>query len=209
MKVYLDGIYSKACSESPAALRQLLAEKCQSGKAGGTVDIYKSVPVSAGSDGSLRMTLSTSDLDRDGERIDQSGWLLENYRKNPVILWAHDWARPAIGYMKELEAGEALTGELVFNDREYDSFGWGIGERLKNGSLRCGSVGFRVIEAEVVNHTLHPEEKADVIFRKQELLEFSICNIPANPNAMLNEECGIRNSGKSLWERLLRQKGAI
>ena len=90
---------------------------------------------------------------------------------------------------------------MIFNDREFDPFGWGIGQRLLKGSLNCGSVGFRVIEAEVVNHSVNPDEKADLIFRKQELLEFSVCNVPANPYA---EVIRTARSGeeKSLYEFL-------
>ena len=155
-------------------------------------------------DGSVGMVMSTGDLDRDKEKIDQSGWVLDNYRKNPVVLWSHDWNIPAIGYMKNIEAGKSLSGEIVFNDRETDAFGWGIGQRLLKGSLRCGSVGFRVIEAEIVNHKANPSETADVIYRKQELLEFSICNIPANPFALAEGKGLEHQADRGLYEFLRR-----
>jgi HK97 family phage prohead protease len=75
---------------------------------------------------------------------------------------------------------DGLRGNIVFNAKEFDPFGWSIGERVKAGVLRAGSVGFRVLEVEF------PDKKSDtaVIFRRQELLEFSICNVPANPFAL-------------------------
>ena len=63
----------------------------------------------------------------------------------------------------------------------------GHSPRVKYGSIKSGSVGFLVKEIEFVNHKEKPEEKADIIFRKQELLEFSICNVPANPLALMKQ----------------------
>lgn len=136
---------------------------------------------------SFEWTFSSYDVDRCMERVDPDGWELENYRMNPVVLWAHDATIPAIGYAESVEKGEDLTGRVVFNEKEFDEFAWGIAQRVKYGSIRSGSVGFLVKEVEFVNHKEKPEEKADIIFRKQELLEFSICNVPANPLALMKQ----------------------
>ncbi|MCR4940771.1 MAG: HK97 family phage prohead protease [Treponemataceae bacterium] len=136
---------------------------------------------------SFRWTFSSYDVDRCLERVDPEGWELENYRSNPVVLWAHDAAIPAIGYAVDVDKGKDLSGRVVFNEKEFDQFGWSIGQRVKFGSIRSGSVGFLVKEVEFVDHREKPEEKADLIFRRQELLEFSICNVPANPLALMKE----------------------
>lgn len=204
MTVFVDGIYSKECSLNTSALAKLLNENRQKGEQARNVDIYRNVRMECTQKNEkdrLCITMNTGDLDRDNEKIDQSGWVLDGYKKNPVILWSHDRNIPAIGYMENIILGKTLQGEMIFNDREFDPFGWGIGQRLLKGSLNCGSVGFRVIEAEVVNHSVNPDEKADLIFRKQELLEFSVCNVPANPYA---EVIRTARSGeeKSLYEFL-------
>jgi HK97 family phage prohead protease len=129
-------------------------------------------------------TLSTFDLDRFGERIDPAGWDFKRYRDNPVIEWAHRYDIPAIGKAGGLYADDkGLHGVVVFNDKEYDPFGWAIGERVKRGVIRAGSVGFRVIEIEIPDKET-ARGGTTLIFRKQELLEFSICNVPANPFAL-------------------------
>jgi HK97 family phage prohead protease len=127
---------------------------------------------------------STFDLDRFDERIDPLGWELEHYKKNPVVQWAHRFDIPAIGRADNIAFDEkGLKGNIVFNSKEYDFFGWSIGERVRNGILRAGSVGFRVLEVEL------PSKAGEgLIFRKQELLEFSICNVPANPYALAASE---------------------
>ena len=118
--------------------------------------------------------------------------------ENPVVEWAHNFLIPAIGKIESLNADDkGLHGVVVFNSKEYDAFGWGIGQRVKSGVIRAGSVGFRVIEIEIPSKedapTMGGKDGTSLIFRKQELLEFSICNVPANPWAlaerkMKNEE---------------------
>ncbi len=126
---------------------------------------------------------SSFDVDRSDERIDPCGWELDHYKSNPVILWAHNSAIPAIGYARDVSCDTDLRGDVVFNDKAFDQFGWSIGQRVKYGSIRCGSVGLLLKEVEFVDKKRTPSEKAEVIFRKQELLEFSICNVPQNPFA--------------------------
>ena len=128
-------------------------------------------------------TLTTFDLDRYGERIDPAGWDFKRYMENPVVEWAHRYDVPAIGKIEELTADDTgLHGLVIFNDKAYDPFGWAIGERVKAGVIRAGSVGFRVIEIEIPDRET-AKDGTTLIFRKQELLEFSICNVPANPFA--------------------------
>jgi HK97 family phage prohead protease len=152
-------------------------------------DISVIVPVrlvaNAGSESAgVPWTFSTFDLDRFDERVDPHGWELAQYKNNPVVQWAHRFDIPAIGRSDGLLTDDkGLHGTIVFNDKEYDSFGWSIGERVKHGVLRAGSVGFRILEIELPSK----EAQADgtsLIFRRQELLEFSICNVPDNPFAL-------------------------
>jgi HK97 family phage prohead protease len=133
---------------------------------------------------SVGWTFSTFDLDRFDERIDPAGWDYKRYMENPVVEWAHRYDIPAIGKADSLYTDDrGLHGTVVFNDKDYDPFGWGIGERVKAGVIRAGSVGFRILEVEIPSKEEGKDGTA-LIFRKQELLEFSICNVPANPWAL-------------------------
>jgi HK97 family phage prohead protease len=152
------------------------------------VELIASVPfhLTAGNetDKGFPWTLSTFDLDRFGERIDPMGWDFKRYMQNPVVEWAHRYDIPAIGKMEGLNIDdEGLHGLVFFNDKSFDAFGWSIGERVKAGVIRAGSVGFRVIEIEMPSKE-DSKDGTSLIFRKQELLEFSICNVPANPFAL-------------------------
>ena len=88
-----------------------------------------------------------------------------------------------------MKAETVLEGDIVFNDKEFDEFGWSIGQRVKCGALRCGSVGFIAEEVEFLEAK---DRECDLIFRKQELLEFSICCVPSNPFA---KNCGSKKLG--------------
>jgi HK97 family phage prohead protease len=155
----------------------------------GDIELICSVPFcltakEGESSGGVPWTFSSFDLDRFDERIDPAGWEFKRYLENPVVEWAHRYDIPAIGRAEGLYVDdEGLHGVVVFNDREYDSFGWGIGQRVKAGVIRAGSVGFRVLEIEIPSKE-NSRDGTTLIFRKQELLEFSICNVPANPFAL-------------------------
>jgi HK97 family phage prohead protease len=157
-------------------------------KVAGDVELIASVPFRLTAEDEaaegLPWTLSTFDLDRFSERIDPAGWDYKRYRDNPVVEWAHRYDIPAIGKIEGLSADDnGLHGLVIFNDKGYDLFGWAIGERVKAGVIRAGSVGFRVIEIEIPDKETS-KDGTTLIFRKQELLEFSICNVPANPFAL-------------------------
>jgi HK97 family phage prohead protease len=183
-------------------------------KVAGDVELIASVPFCLAADvedgQGLPWTLTTFDLDRFGERIDPQGWDFKRFMDNPVVEWAHRYDIPAIGKIEGLAVDDdGLHGLVFFNDKSFDPFGWAIGQRVKAGVIRAGSVGFRAIEIEIPSK----EDSGDgtsLIFRKQELLEFSICNVPANPYAlaksMSNEELKMTNEGSNavyFWSGLI------
>ena len=203
MIIKVDGIENKELGKNPVSLMKFLKENTHSGKVEPMVEMFKSVDMQKDS---FHWIMSTFDTDRDFEKIDPAGWNLKNYLSNPVILWSHDYSIPAIGYAENLKADIVLEGDIRFNDKEYDEFGWSIGQRVKAGALRCGSVGFRVDEVEFVEGQ---KRECDLIYRKQELLEFSICCVPANPfacttpNKTLKIERVIQDSEPTFYEKML------
>ncbi len=116
---------------------------------------------------------SDESIDRQGEAIAQDGWDLENYKKNPVVLWGHDYSQPPIG--KTLEIG-TMNGKLMFRpsfaSAEEYSFADTIWKLYRNGFMKAFSVGFI------------PKEMEGDTFTSQELLEISAVTVPANANAL-------------------------
>jgi len=148
-------------------------------------------------------TLSTLDLDRFGERIDPQGWDFKRYLNNPIVEWAHRYDIPAIGKIEGLAVDdEGLHGIVFFNDKSFDPFGWSIGQRVKAGVIWAGSVGFRPVEIEIPSKE-DSKDGTNLIFRKQELLEFSICNVPANPFALAKSKKEEGDNAAYYWGGLI------
>ena len=126
---------------------------------------------------------STADMDRDGEVIDVSGWDLKNFKKNPVIMFAHDYRTLPIGRATKIGVRD---GKLV-NNVEFPPEGTyefaDIVERLVGaGFLKTESVGFMPKKWEDGDGEKSPRRT----YTKQELLEISIVPVPSNPNALMN-----------------------
>lgn len=197
MLVKIDGITNKEFSKDNNLFLKFLRENTCSGKVTPEVEVFKGAELSRET---FHWVMSTFDTDRDFEKVDQAGWDLKNYLANPVVLWSHDYSIPAIGVAKNVKADMSLEGDIVFNDKDFDEFGWSIGQRVKAGVLSCGSVGFRVDEVEFLDAV---DRDCDLIFRKQELLEFSICCVPSNPFANVKlTKSQKKESSPSFYDRI-------
>ena len=159
-------------------------------------DVLLKVPKETQEDELFEWTMSDYTLDRDMERIDPAGWDLKNYKKNPVVLWGHNPNIPAIGVAQDTIVDKdkgILVGRIKFSSKEVDPFAWMIKEKIREGILRTGSVGFRPMKVEIVDHSdddkgAKTRDETRLIHRKQELYEFSVVNIPANPSASVRRE---------------------
>ncbi len=130
--------------------------------------------------------ISSAAIDRDQEILVPKGADLENFRKNPVTMWAHDHSIPAIGKALFIAVkGKKMVAKVKFASTE---FAGEIFTLFKEGILNAFSVGFKPMKS----HTPTPKEIAKNpelanvfrIFDEWELLEFSAVNVPANPEAL-------------------------
>lgn len=154
--------------------------------------------------------ISNGNIDRDFDTINPDGWSLENYRKNPVVLWDHEWDDPPVAKSLEerIENGQ-LIGRAQFVSREIYDFGYMIGQMYKNGFLNAVSCGFRATEWKYVEDESRPW---GIDFLSQELWEYSCCTIPSNPDATLvkAKAAGIDVSAAlKLAEKALDDSGVI
>lgn len=149
----------------------------------------------------MRFVFSDGTLDSDLERIDPKGWRLTQYRKNPVVLWGHEWWRPAIGKASGMKTStENLTGSVTFDESGTDPFAAMIANKVRAGIITKGSVGFQPLKIEIVEDAKDPTK---IIHREQSLLEFSIVNIPSNINA------GAQDSSRGQDDIVVRQRGFV
>lgn len=147
------------------------------------MDALKTVAKLAGVDSKSRivkMVLSTSVEDRVSDTIDQNGWRLDNYRKNPVVLWGHDRYTPPVGKCVEIGIGPSgLEGAIQFATAEEFALADTVYRLMLGGYLNAGSVSFKPIKY------VWNEDTGGVDFSEQELLEFSIVTVPCNPQALV------------------------
>lgn len=144
--------------------------------------------VGSDDDRTFRFTISTGSVDRDKDTLAVKGWELGNFRKNPVVLFAHDSRRPPIGRAAKIFVeGNSLKADAEFMDSDTDISGFAdtIFRMVKGGFLKTTSVGFLPIEFEFVSSKDDEDRVGGIDFLKQELLEFSIVPVPANPDALI------------------------
>lgn len=148
----------------------------------------------------IRFVFSSAKIDRHGEVIDQKGWILENYLKNPVVLWGHDQSKFPIGKAENmsLETGD-LEGDVIFAYNENPEAAIAF-ELCAGGFLNAGSVGFMNIK------WMYDETSDLLTLLQNELFEFSIVNVPANPDALSKAIDGLRakNIDKTVIENIVK-----
>ena len=125
-------------------------------------------------------TVSTNDLDRQGEIIEPDGISLTNYLTNPVVLYGH-----AYQGIDSIPVGRAVSMEIYHEgDKKSLKADWewqaddvtplisAIKKSWERGFLNTVSIGFM------------ENEREDNTITKMDMLEFSIVPIPANPMAL-------------------------
>ena len=140
---------------------------------------------------SLDFVLSDKSVDRDNDTINQDGWSLDRYRKNPVVLWAHDSSQPPVAKSLHTWVSDGKLRSInQFATRDEYPFADTVHRLYKGGFLRAVSVGFMPIEYKF------NAERGDMAidFVKQELMEHSCVPVPSNANALQ----GAKSSGIDL-----------
>ncbi len=139
-------------------------------------------------DGSVTFRLTEKRVDRYGEVVLPEGAMLDNFKANPVILYAHGF-HPT---QRSIPIGradpesitvtsKAVTARIIFDDDGSDPFATMIAGKVKKGFLNTGSIGFRSIERS--DDPVMPKQTG-VTHKIWELLEYSITPIPALPSAI-------------------------
>lgn len=122
---------------------------------------------------------STASVDRQGEVIDQAGWQLDAYRRNPVILDSHRYGSidDILGKAVRVEPmPEGLEVDVEFTDTEKGRM---ARRMVEDGFLRTVSVGFRSLGRKPGMRAGEP-----MTHTAMELLEVSMVAIPANRDAV-------------------------
>lgn len=137
-----------------------------------------------------RFVASTGTPDRMGDVIDQSSWNLDNYRRNPVILWAHDYSLPPVGRAVRAEVVTVEGRAQLEIDVQWDEGGERgreVARQFADGFLHAGSVGFapgRVVPRASLGEDDPRQADRGYLLADNDLLEFSAVPVPANADAL-------------------------
>lgn len=118
---------------------------------------------------------STGDKDRHGDTVNPEGWVLDNYLKNPTILFGHDyWSFPVGSAIKVAIENAQLVFDIYITDKT--QVGRELWDLICEGTVKAVSVGYRVMKYGVEGTDLFTH-------MQQELLELSFVPVGSNPNA--------------------------
>lgn len=137
-----------------------------------------------------RVRISNGSLNSYGTRVLTDGMDIEQYKRNPVLLYMHHRG-DVIGYMKDIrKEGDDVTGEPVFDEASE------LSQRCKSqwefGSLKAVSAGLEIIEMSAEDKYLVVGQSSPTI-TKSRLFEVSIVDIGANDDALV-----LRREGKQI-----------
>ena len=131
--------------------------------------------------------ISTGDIARDDAIIDPAGWDFTNYRRNPVVLFNHnDYSAMPVARTVEgpSPAGAELVARAEFDTEDPDAMR--LFSKIRRGFINATSVRWLPKRWEFVKvPSADAPERTVLVFREQELLEWSFVNIPADPGAVI------------------------
>ena len=118
--------------------------------------------------------------DRAGDIVTAQAWAkgVENYRRNPVLLYQHKHENP-IGRVEKITVDkkgifvEAAVSEAAEKNH-------GVQTLIKDGALKSFSVGFRVKDGK------YNREDDSMMITDVELLEISVVSVPCNQDSLFS-----------------------
>ena len=138
--------------------------------------------------------ITSTNVDSVGDVVSFAGLDTKRFLKNPVVHYNHDTGSyPVAKCIGLSQVGDYIVAKTVFNTITED--GRNVKDMVDSGFLNCASIGFYSLK----NHKepFSDEEKAlnpkfelmgnKLIHDVWELIEYSIVNIPANTDAMIQE----------------------
>jgi HK97 family phage prohead protease len=129
----------------------------------------------------IEFIISDDSIDAHGTILSPDGWNLARFEKNGVFSYQHNLHSEinpdyVLGPATAYKEGSQLIGRATFETENINPLAEKIYKKVKNGTLKAVSVGF-------IPKSQHLDGDV-VVFDEMELLEFSIVNIPSNPNAV-------------------------
>jgi len=145
------------------------------------------VAIRATGERTVSAIISLDTPDRDSDTIAVDGWQLANYKRNPVVMWGHDYSEPPIARATSVDVvGGSLRAGVEFPPPGISARADEICGLVKAGFVSATSVGFRPMPG-----CAKANDRGGTDFTGQELLEFSFVAIPAHPAALVTQRAAM------------------
>ena len=135
----------------------------------------------------VQFVISTETKDAHGTVIPIEAWNLERYNRNGVVHYQHKYNSDdpdnVIGKGKVWIEDRTLIGEVEFEPAEMNTLAEKVFRKVQFGTLSATSVGFLSKKAHWGDRQMQEDEDT-LYFDEVELFEFSIVNVPSNPDAV-------------------------
>ncbi len=138
-------------------------------------------------------TISTTAIDLMSDTISVNGWDLSGFRANPVVQFSHNGDMLPIGKAVStfIENGR-LKSRMVFSS---DGFATRVKRQVDESVIRGASVGFLPGKWDF---SKDPKCSIGIDFIEgHRLLEWSICNVPCNPQCLFQTVGGASDVSRS------------
>ena len=135
-------------------------------------------------DGSAhRMVIAANEVSRNGDDLNLRGISFKSYRKNPVVLWAHD-SYQGIPIAKTVKIGHDEQGRIAadFQFNSEDEFAARVENAWNGGFIRAASI--RYMPTKVVEVRSEDGTVERLRIEESDLLEWSLVPIPADPDSV-------------------------
>jgi hypothetical protein len=130
------------------------------------------------SDRTLIVKISTASPDRSNDVVMPMGMMVDNYLKNPVVAFAHNYSGLAIGKTLEIQkSDDGIIAKVEFVPKGVYPLADQLFEMYKGGFMNAWSIGFIPKK-----HADRDDGGRD--FEEWELLEYSAVLVPDNPEAL-------------------------
>jgi HK97 family phage prohead protease len=138
---------------------------------------FATVMAAAASGDEPTITISTGALDRQQDEVLPEGGDFAGYLKNPVVLFGHDHGALPVATTTQLDVVRGRGVQARFRWLDGDARAAAVRNAYEQGALRAASIGFLPRESE-------SNGRGGRRFTRWELIEWSLCAVPANPEAV-------------------------
>jgi hypothetical protein len=159
---------------------------------------------------SVTAIINTAAVDRYETIIRPKGLKVDNFRRNPVVLWCHCRHLPPIGTAAWIKYRRSKNDWLAKTVFARDDFSMQLFEQCAEDILRAWSISFDP-DWDQCSPPTQEEIKADpalkecrYYFRQCDLLEYSLVTVPGNADCLTEE---VQRSIPDDWRIALEQLG--